>query len=111
MEVQKESAKSVIKVSDDVIVSIAKQSALDVKGVACLGGEVNRVSKIKKSGPIKVSVIGDVAGIDVKIKVKSGEKAYLVAQEVQKAVKENIQNMTNVPVARVNVTVIGAVFD
>ena len=111
MEVQKENAKSVIKVSGDVITDIARQSALDVKGVAGLGGELSRISKIKKNGPIKVSMIGDVAGIDISIKVKSGEKAYLVAQEVQRAVKENIQNMTNVPVARVNVTVSGAVFD
>ena len=55
--------------------------------------------------------MGDVAAIDMNIVIKSGEKAFNVAQEVQTAVKENVQNMTGVPVARVNVTVGGVVFE
>ena len=47
----------------------------------------------------------------MKIVIKSGEKACNVALDVQNAVKENIQNMTGVPVARVNVTVSGVVFE
>ena len=42
---------------------------------------------------------------------RSGEKAVNVAQEVQTVVKENVQNMTGVPVARVNVIVSGVVFE
>ena len=34
-----------------------------------------------------------------------------MAQEVQSAIKENVQNMTGVAVARVNVAIVGAVFD
>lgn len=56
-------------------------------------------------------MMGDVAAIDMKIIIKSGEKACAVAQEVQTAVKENVQNMTGVPVARVNVTISGVVFE
>ena len=56
-------------------------------------------------------MMGDVAAIDMKIVIKSGEKAVNVAQEVQTVVKENVQNMTGVPVARVNVTVSGVVFE
>ena len=56
-------------------------------------------------------MIEDVAAIDVEIKVRGGEKACTVAEKVQKAVKENVQNMTGIPVARVNVTISGAVFD
>ena len=58
-----------------------------------------------------ISMMGDVAAIDMKIVVKSGEKACNIAQEVQTVVKENVQNMTGVPVARVNVTVSGVVFE
>lgn len=110
MDVVKESAKSSLKISDDVIVTVSKLAALDVKGVAALGGEVSKMSKIRKNGPIKISMIGDVAAIDIDIVVKSGEKACEVAQEVQSAVKENVQNMTGVTVARVNVTVSGVSF-
>ena len=107
----KPAAASRLKISEDVIIAIAKIAALDVKGVAKLDGEVGKMSKLRKNGPIKVSMMGDVAAIDMKIVVKSSEKACNIAQEVQNAVKENVQNMTGVPVARVNVTVSGVVFE
>ena len=107
----KPAAASRLKIAEDVIIAIAKIAALDVKGVAKLDGEVGKMSKLRKNGPIKVSMMGDVAAIDMKIVVKSSEKASNIAQEVQNAVKENVQNMTGVPVARVNVTVSGVVFE
>ena len=107
----KPAAASRLKISEDVIIAIAKIAALDVKGVAKLDGEVGKMSKLRKNGPIKVSMMGDVAAIDMKIVVKSSEKACNIAQEVQNVVKENVQNMTGVPVARVNVTVSGVVFE
>ncbi len=111
MEVVKEEVKSRLKISDDVIITVARLAALDVRGVAGLGGEVNKMSRLRKNGPIKVAMMSDVAAIDVSIIVKSGEKACAVAQEVQTAVKENVQNMTGIAVARVNVTVSGVVFE
>ena len=107
----KKSASSKLKISDDVIVTVARLAALDVKGVAKMAGEVGKMSKLRNNGPIKISMIGDVAAIDMSIVVKSGVKAVNVAQEVQTAVKENVQNMTGVPVARVNVTVGGVAFE
>ena len=106
MDVSKEAVKSKLKISDDVMITIARLAALDVKGVAGLGGEINTMSRLRK-----VSMMGDVAAIDIRIKVKSGEKARSVALDVQNAVKENIQNMTGVTVARVNVTISGVVFE
>ena len=111
MEVVKEAVKSRLKISDDVIITVARLAALDVKGVASLCGEVNKVRKVKKNGPIKITMMGDVAAIDIKIVVNGGEKACSVAQAVQSAVKENVQNMTGIAVARVNVTVSGVVFE
>ena len=111
MEVVKDVINSKLNISDDVIITIARLATLDVKGVAGLSGEINALSKIKNNAPIKVSMLGDVASIDVKIRIKGLEKARVVAQEVQSAVKENVQNMTGIPVARVNVIISGAVFD
>ena len=102
---------SKLKIADDVIIEIAKTAALDVNGVARLAGEISRMNKLRKNGPVKVSMVGDVAAIDMSIIVKNGVKAVNVAQEVQTVVKENVQNMTGVPVARVNVTVGGVAFD
>lgn len=111
MEEVKQSAASKLKISDDVIITVARLAALDVKGVAGLCGEVNKKSKLRGNGPVKISRIGDVAAIDMKIKIKSSEKACNVAQDVQSAVKENVQNMTGVPVAQVNVEISGVVFE
>lgn len=111
MEVVEGAVNSRLNISDDVIITVTRLATLDVKGVAGLNGEINVLSKVKNNAPIKVSMIGDVAAIDIKIKVKGTEKACLVAQEVQTAVKENVQNMTGIPVAQVNVTISGAVFD
>ena len=109
-EIKKNTA-SKLKISDDVIIEIARLAALDIKGVARLAGDISRMNKLRKRGPIRISMIGDVAAIDMSIVVKSGFKAVSVAQEVQTVVKENVQNMTGVPVARVNVTVGGVAFD
>ncbi len=111
MDVSKDAVKSRLKISDDVMITIARLAALDVKGVAGLSGEINRMSRLRRNGPIKVTMMGDVAAIDLRIKVKGGEKACNVAQDVQNAVKENVQNMTGVTVARVNVTISGVVFE
>jgi len=111
MEVTREAVKSRLKISDDVIITVARLAALDVKGVAGLGGEVGKMSKVRKHGPIRITMMGDVAAIDISIVIKSSEKACNVAQEVQSAVKENVQNMTGIAVARVNVNVCGVVFD
>ena len=111
VEEMKPAASSRLKISEDVIISIAKLAALDINGVAGLGGEIGKMSKLRKNGPIKISMMGDVAAIDMKIVIRSSEKACSVAQEVQTVVKENVQNMTGVPVARVNVTVSGVVFE
>lgn len=111
MQVEKDAVNSKLRISDDVIITVARLATLDVKGVAGLAGEINTFSKIKSNAPIKVSTVGDVAGIDIKINVKDGVKAVRVAREVQTAVKENVQKMTGIPVAQVNVTISGAVFD
>ena len=111
MDDVKKRAQSKLRISEDVIITVARLATLDVKGVAGLAGEVNKMSKLRRNGPIAVSVIGDVAALDIKIRVKNGVKATAVAEEVQTAVKENVQNMTGVAVARVNVIVSGVVFD
>lgn len=111
MEVSRDTVKSRLKISDDVIITVARLAALDVEGVAGLCGDINKLSRIRKNSPVRVSMIGDVAAIDLDIKVKNGEKAGSVAREVQNAVKENIQNMTGITAARVNVSVCGVVFN
>jgi len=104
-------SKSRLKVSEDVILTVAKLAALDVKGVSRLSGEMNLLSKLRNNAPIKIVFMGDVIAVDIRIIVCSSAKACAVAESVQTAVKENIQNMTGVAVARVNVIVDGVEFE
>ncbi len=107
----KDSAAAALKISEDVIITVARLAALDVNGVAGLSGEISKMTKLRKNGPIAVAMVEDVAAIDIKIKVKSGFRVVQVAQQVQTAVKDSVQSMTGVTVARVNVRVCGVVFD
>ncbi|MBR3970297.1 MAG: Asp23/Gls24 family envelope stress response protein [Ruminococcus sp.] len=110
MDNVKKSSSGSLKISEDVIITVARLAALDVNGVAGLSGEITKLSKLKNNGPITVKMYEDVAALDIKIKVKNGVKAVAVAQEVQSAVKESIQTMTGVAVARVNVIADSVVF-
>lgn len=110
MDSVKKAASGSLKISEDVIITVARLAALDINGVAGLAGEISKLSKLRKNGPIIVSMIEDVAALDIKIKVRSGVRAAAVAQAVQTAVKDSVQSMTGVAVARVNVTVCGVVF-
>lgn len=107
----KDNTAAALKISEDVIITVAKLAALDVNGVAGLSGEVSKMTKLRNNGPIAVAMVEDVAAIDIKIKVKSGFRVVQVAQQVQTAVKDSVQSMTGVAVARVNVKVCGVVFD
>lgn len=106
----KKNTLSRLRISEDVIITVAKLAAVDVKGVAGLCGEVNKLSKLRNNGPVTVSMVEDVIAIDIKIKVRNGINAVAAAQEVQTAVKENVQSMTGITVARVNVIISGVVF-
>lgn len=106
----KKAAAGALKISEDVIITVARLAALDIEGVAGLESEVNKLNKLRSNGPITVTMMEDVAALDIKIKVKNGVKAVTVAQEVQSAVKDSVQSMTGVAVARVNVSVCGVVF-
>lgn len=110
MDGKNNAAKSRIKVSEDVIINAVKLATLDVKGVAGLNGKVNAISKICSNGPIRVKYIHDVIAVDIKVIIKSGSKASTVAQDIQNSVKENIQDMLSIAVARINVDIDGAEF-
>lgn len=99
-----------LKVSSNVIVSIAETAAAEVEGVA-----VNSVNKLAVvSGvplssnllpPIRVRLNGDAAVIDISIITELGAKAFEVAKEVQEHVKSSVQNMTGIAVSKVNVRI------
>ena len=99
-----------IQIADEVIGVIAVTAALEVEGVA--DGSKSFVEFFGKKGQTKcVKVVKDEneAVLDMDIIVNFGTKVQVVAEEVQKKVKNAVETMTGLNVAVVNVSVSGIV--
>ncbi len=97
-------------VESRVLEEIAGLAAAKVRGVERLGGRITgRLSK--KSGSGVVASSGDHhIDLDVHLIACYGRPLKETARDVQAAVKEAVESMTNKPVSAVNVFVDGIVF-
>lgn len=101
-----------LRVANDVIAKIAELAATEISGVAVENGKL-MVSESKKgiasifSSPVQVSLSKEAAAITVSIITLQGSKAVNVASAVQESVKSAVQNMTGIPVSKVNVNIVG----
>lgn len=106
-----------LKISEDVLSTIAAIAAKEVEGVASLtsapAGFKDAVFKSASGSNrcIKIDLNDDVATIDVNLILKNGAKIQEVAAAVQNGVKTAVQNMTSIAVSKVNVTVLGVEFE
>ena len=115
-----------LKISEEVILTIAKHAINDIKGVEEIvpvneSGIKNKplkklaskdwgiAGKIfgKKNNLIKVKLLGDVVEITLAVIVKQGHKVTMIAENIQNAVKSSVQSMTGITVSRVNVIISG----
>lgn len=114
MEVMTNSTGS-LKISRDVIATIAGCTATEIEGVAALAPFTSGITsgwvlKARSSMPVAVELSDDVASIDINVSLEYGAKIPEVSAKVQQAVKDAVQNMTGVAVTRVNLHVAGVVF-
>lgn len=104
-----------LKISEEVIASIVRNSVNDTDGVHSILPSPKSIADlfIKKDdfGAIKISLKDDVVEISLKIIIKGGSKAITVAENVQSNVKSAVQSMTGITVSRVNVKVADIVFE
>ena len=99
-------------ISEEVIATIAANAVKDVDGVAGLGTKpVDIVSMFKPSTDGLKYVDVTVTSYDIRIHVYvilySDHKISEVSSEIQRSVKQSIQNMTGRVVTRVDVAVTG----
>ena len=99
-----------IRIADDVVKTIAAKAAMDVEGVYKLaGGVVDEVSKMlgkkRPTNGVKVEVGEVECSIEVYLVIKYGYKIPEVAEEVQKAVLEEVSKLSGLKVVEVNVYV------
>ena len=96
-----------------MISAIATNAAKDVDGIAGFSNRpVDVVNTIKKvMSPVRVLADGEDLNISIYVNMLPGKKIRQVAEEVQRAVKEAVQNMTGKLVSKVNVIIAGLEFD
>lgn len=101
-----------INISNDVVSIVASLAASSVKGVSGMvssisGGFAELLGKKNMSKGVKVSVTDKKATLDLAIIVEYGAKIPDVAWEIQEKVKSEVEAMTGLNVAAVNVSVEG----
>ena len=102
-----------IKINNNVISSIARRAALQVEGVSRLAGNqlVDNIAEIIGSQKMQDRAINiengedGKVGITIEINIKVGFRLPDVAEKVQRAVIEQVESVTGMTVARVDVLV------
>lgn len=97
-----------VQIADEVVAIIAALAATDVEGVASMEGNITNelVSKLgmkSLSKGVKVTVLEGVVTVDLKLNIEFGRNILETSKKVQEKVKTNIENMTGLEVADVNI--------
>lgn len=100
-----------LQISTEVIEKIASHAALEVDGVCEVAPPVSGAKavwgRLTQPKSVQVELKDDVADISVSIVVAYGAKIPEISERVQQNVKDSIQNMTSISVARVDVIIVG----
>lgn len=103
-----------VKISQNVISKIAETAIGSVEGVIGLVTPKSGISALfsgKSGQPMKIRMNGGSAEISLNIVVSDSCKVKTAAENIQKRVKEDVQNMTGIAVTKVSVLVSDIVFE
>lgn len=95
-----------IKISKDVLLSIAAKAISSIEGVELSntgGGIADIINRKNISKGIKVEIKDSDVTIDLFISVKYGYKVNEVGYDIQNKVKDSIEQMTDLNVKEINV--------
>jgi uncharacterized alkaline shock family protein YloU len=107
--------EGLIRISDDVVATIAGLAALETPGVSAMSGGISeglakRLSGRNAQKGVTVEVGQLEAAIDLRIVVQYGIPIHEVGRRLQDNVREAVENMTGLRVVEVNVKVEGVAF-
>lgn len=105
-----------IRIADDVVATIAAMAAMEIDGVADMSGGVTSnitgmLGKKNTGKGVKLEIDGQKANIDLFLITRFGFRMPVVADEVQRKVKNAVEDMTGLEVNSVNIHIQGIVFD
>ena len=110
MDVQKTIGGS-LQISTEVLAKIARLAALEIDvAEVTTGGSQNVRGLLGRTGlqkPVNVVLEDGIATVTVHLTAVYGSKIMPLCEKVQENVKQTIQNMTGITVARVDVLVVG----
>ena len=102
-----------IQINFNVVANIVRIAALEVPGVATVGGglvdgiaDMFPQKKFDRGVRVKADEVGDYI-IDIKVILKFGVELAQVAEQAQHRIIEQVEKMTSRSVSRVNVIVDG----
>lgn len=114
MERSEQNQTEGLKISEEVIETIARLATIEIQGVDSLRASAlslpDMLIRNRPKGPIKIDLIGDVAEISIAVVIKYGYKITDIAESIQNSVKSAVQSMTGIAVSKVNITVTGVSF-
>jgi uncharacterized alkaline shock family protein YloU len=104
-----------IRISDDVVATIAGLAAIETPGIAAMSGGISEGLAKRLSGKnvqkgVSVEVGQVEAAIDLRVVVNYGCRIHEVCKDLQTNVREAVENMTSLSVVEVNVKVEGVAF-
>lgn len=104
-----------IRISDDVVATIAGLAALEMPGIAAMSGGMSEGLAKRLSGKnaqrgVAVEVGSMEAAINLRIIVDYGTQIHNVCRELQQIVKDSVESMTGLHVVEVNIKVEGVAF-
>ncbi|MBG9734012.1 Asp23/Gls24 family envelope stress response protein [Paenibacillus alvei] len=104
-----------IRISDDVVATIAGLAALETPGIAAMSGGLSEGWAKRLSGKnvqkgVSVEVGQVEAAIDLRVIVMYGMPIQEVCRQLQLNVREAVQNMTGLDVVEINIKVEGVAF-
>jgi uncharacterized alkaline shock family protein YloU len=105
----------VIRISDDVVATIAGLAAIETPGISAMSGGISEGLAKRLSGRnvqkgVSVEVGQLEAAVDLRVIVHYGSQIQKVCQDLQYNVRDAIENMTGLRVIEVNVKVEGVHF-
>ena len=105
----KSEASGGVAISDEVLAVIVGTAALETDGVCGLTGwhpgQSQKSARRQMLRVVGIHVTGHSVKADLRITAKFGSKLHEIAHEVQQRVKTEIESMTGLTLAEVNVTV------
>ncbi len=101
-----------VKISEEVVSTIAGLAASEVKGVSSMsagltGGIYDLIGKKNPSKGVKIEMKEEGVFLDLYLVVEYGAKIPDVALEVQQAVKNSVETMTGLTASKIDIHIQG----